>query len=67
MSQNWFDTIRGMIAAPDLLIRLDSVVAGTLGKDWRQMQEARYDVQLASDSLRFVDAAALPAVQLPFL
>ncbi len=59
------DVIRIRVADPDLLIRLDSVVAQTIGQDWRSMRQARFDLQFAADSLRFVDAAAIPAVPLP--
>ncbi|MBI3469643.1 MAG: PD-(D/E)XK motif protein [Planctomycetes bacterium] len=59
------DAIRARVANPDLLIRLDSVVAQTLGQDWRAMQETRFDLQQAIQSLRFVDAAVIPSVASP--
>jgi hypothetical protein len=40
-------------------------VAQTIGQDWRSMQQVCFDLQLASNSLRLVDAAAIPAVSLP--
>ncbi len=59
------DSIRTRIADPSLLIRLDSVVAQTLGQDWRAMQQVRLDLQRAVPSLRFVDASSIPAVPVP--
>jgi hypothetical protein len=57
--------IRPRVADPDLLIRLDGVIARTLGQDWRSLAEAHFDLQLAEASLRFIDAAAIPSVALP--
>lgn len=59
------DSIREKVTQPDLLIRLDSVVAQTLGQDWRAMQEIRFNLQQAIQSLRFVDATAIPSVASP--
>ena len=59
------DSIRARVADPDHLIRLDSVVAQTLGQDWRAMQQTRFDLQQAAQSLRFIDAAAIPSVANP--
>jgi len=59
------DSIRARVTHPDLLIRLDSVVARTLGQDWRALQETRFDLQQGIESLRFVDATAIPAVTSP--
>lgn len=57
--------IRARVTDPSLLLRLDNVVAQTVGRDWRSVQELRFDLQLAVNSLRFVDAAVVPAVPLP--
>jgi hypothetical protein len=59
------DSIRARVTDPDDLIRLDSVVALTLGQDWRAMQQTRYDLQQAAQSLRFIDATAIPSVANP--
>jgi putative PD-(D/E)XK family protein DUF4420 len=59
------DVIRSRIADPSLLIRLDSVVAQTLGQDWRTGQQVRFDLQQAIHSLRFVEADAIPSVPVP--
>lgn len=59
------DDIRARVADPDLLIRLDSIVAQTLGQDWRVMQETRFDLQQAIQSFRFVDAVTIPSVASP--
>lgn len=56
------DDIRQRIADPDLLIRLDTVVAATLGSEWRAAQEKRFDRQLAEESIRFLDARTVPSV-----
>lgn len=62
---DFVDAIRGRIADPSLLVRLDSVVAQTLGQDWRAMQRVRFDLQQAIHSLRFVEASAIPSVHVP--
>lgn len=59
------DRIRARLSDHELLIRLDSVVAQTIGQDWRSMQEAHFDLQLAISSLRFLDAADIPSVPIP--
>ncbi len=56
------DAIRERIADPELLVRLDAVVAQTLGSEWRAAQEDRFDTQLASESIRFLDARTIPSV-----
>jgi hypothetical protein len=62
---NLVDAIRGRIGDAELLIRMDSVMAGILGANWREAETVRYDLQLAAESLRFVDGAVLPAVHTP--
>jgi hypothetical protein len=59
------DSIRARVADPDHLIRLDSAIAQTLGQDWRAMQQTRFDLQQAVQSLRFIDAATVPSVANP--
>lgn len=59
------DSIRARVADPDHLIRLDSVVAQTLGQDWRAMQQTRFDLQQAIQSFRFIDATTIPSVVSP--
>jgi hypothetical protein len=56
------DAIRERVNDPDLLLRLDAVVAETLGEDWRTAREDRFDRQLAEESLRFLDARTIPSV-----
>lgn len=56
------DEIRRLVADPNLLVRLDAVVADTLGTDWRSAQEERFDRQLAAETIRFLDARAIPSV-----
>lgn len=59
------DAIRQRVADPELLIRLDAVVAQAIGLDWRSMQRTSFDRQLAAASLRFLDASGIPSVPLP--
>ncbi len=59
------DSIRARVTNPDLLIRLDSLVAQTLGQDWRAMQATRFDLQHGIQSFRFIDAAVIPSVASP--
>jgi len=59
------DTIRKRISDPTLLIRLDEVVAQTVGQDWRSLKDARFDLQLASDTLSMINAHTVPAVAAP--
>jgi Putative PD-(D/E)XK family member, (DUF4420) len=56
------DDLRQRVTDPDLLLRLDAVVAQTLGNEWRTAQEDRFDRQLAVESLRFLDARTIPSV-----
>ena len=59
------DVIRSRVADPAVLLRMDSVVAQIVGRDWRSTQQVRFDLELAVSSLRFLDAATVPAVPLP--
>ncbi|MBL9045469.1 MAG: PD-(D/E)XK motif protein [Myxococcales bacterium] len=59
------ELIRARVKEPSLLVRIDNIVARTLGQNWRAATSARFDLQKALASLRFVDAATLPAVSLP--
>jgi hypothetical protein len=56
------DDIRKRVSDADLLIRLDSMVADTLGNDWRAAHEERFDHQFACESCRFLDARTVPSV-----
>lgn len=56
------DAIRERVTDPDLLLRLDAVVAETLGEDWRTAREDRFDRQLAGDTIRFLDARSIPSI-----
>ena len=56
------DEIRSAVGAPDLLIRLDSVVSQTMGSEWRQANTIAFDRQLAEDSLQFFDSRDIPSV-----
>lgn len=56
------DLIRQRVTEHHLLVHLDAVVALTLGSDWRAAQEDRFDRQLATESLRFLDARTIPCI-----
>ena len=47
------DRLRRRVAEPRALMRLDYVVASTLGADWRPGVETAFDAELASESLHF--------------
>lgn len=59
------DAIRQRVSDPELLIRLDIVVAHAIGQDWRSIQRPSFDRQLATASLRFLDASGIPSVPVP--
>ncbi|MCC6784192.1 MAG: PD-(D/E)XK motif protein [Planctomycetes bacterium] len=46
----------------DLAVRLERVVAATLGQSWRRGLSERFDWERAQESLAFFDAAAVPSV-----
>jgi hypothetical protein len=47
---------------PDLLLHMDQIVSLTLGENWRDALEARFDIELAEDSLAFFEASTIPTV-----
>lgn len=47
---------------PDLLLHIDQIISLTLGENWRDALEARFDVELAEESLAFFDINAIPTV-----
>jgi len=56
-------SIRDHISAtPELLLRMERIVAESLGDNWRRALEDSFDIQRARTSLRFFDAPSLPAV-----
>jgi len=58
----WSMVRRQLVAEPSLLLRVDSIVAETLGEAWKQSLQLRYDWQTARDSIRFFLADAIPSV-----
>ena len=56
------ERIRRRVATPEALRRLEHVVAGTLGTDWRGGLEAAFDSELASESLHFYEVEAVPSI-----
>jgi len=58
-----WSTVRRRIASePNLLLRVDGIVAETLGDAWRESLQLRYDWQTAKDSLRFFSMGSIPSV-----
>lgn len=49
-------------SSPDLLLQLDRIVSLTLGADWRQAAEVRFDRELAESSLAFFAADDIPKI-----
>jgi hypothetical protein len=47
---------------PDLLLRVDQIVAASLGQNWRNGLEDRFDLQRARESLSFYWAEAIPSI-----
>ena len=56
------ERIRRRITNPRALRKLDYIVASTLGTDWRVSIDATFDSELASESLRFYEAEAVPSL-----
>ena len=46
----------------DSLLQIDSVIALTLGSNWRGASEARFDSKLGKDSLAFYETSTIPSV-----
>ena len=46
----------------DSLLHIDSVIALTLGSNWRGTSEARFDPKLGKDSLAFYETSTIPSV-----
>jgi hypothetical protein len=59
------NAIRSRVSIPDLLIRVDTVVADTLGTEHRAIATTRFDLAWARQSLRFFGASLVPAVSTP--
>ena len=56
------DRLRRRVAEPRALMRLDYVVASTLGVDWRRGVESAFDAELASESLHFYTVESIPSL-----
>ena len=56
------ERIRRRVTNPRALRKLDYIVASTLGTDWRVSIDATFDSELASESLRFYEAEAVPSL-----
>ena len=46
----------------NLLLHVDQIISLTLGENWRDALEARFDRELAEESLTFFDASSIPTV-----
>jgi Putative PD-(D/E)XK family member, (DUF4420) len=47
---------------PELLLHMDQIISSTLGENWRDALEARFDLELAEDSLAFFEVSTIPTV-----
>jgi hypothetical protein len=57
------DRVRDRVGnSPELLLRVDRTVTLTLGCNWRQALEERFDWELAQGSVEFFESWAIPAV-----
>jgi len=57
------EQIRSCVNKPRALMRLEHVVASTLGSDWRSGIELSFDSELASASLEFYQVEDVPAIR----
>lgn len=58
-------TLELLAERPDLQVRIDRVVAATLGAGLRAGLAERFDLELARESLRYFETQLVPAVQTP--
>lgn len=57
------DRARWRVASdPDLQLRIDQLVAASLGQNWRNGLEQRFDWQRAQESLMFFEAHSVPSL-----
>jgi hypothetical protein len=57
------DKVRSRVAGePDLLLRIDQVVAASLGQSWQKALDDRFDWERAQDSLVFYTAESIPSI-----
>lgn len=56
---------RSVLSEPDLLLRMEAVVAATLGNTLRTSINECFDLERASESLRYFDARVIPRVPAP--
>jgi hypothetical protein len=48
---------------PDLVLRVDQVVAATLGHSWRRALAERFDWERAEESMTFFDVGLIPSIE----
>jgi hypothetical protein len=62
VSDLWKIVREAVAADPSLTLRVDEVIAETLGEAWKQSLSVRYDWQTARDSLRFYRMESVPSI-----
>ena len=55
--------IKNRVELPGLRLRLDEVVASTLGQDWLRASSVRFSRERALESLRWYDGSRLPRIR----
>ena len=61
------DKICERTKSPDLILRLNEIVAQTLGKEFEKSFEKCFDYQLATDELAFFEGRAIPKIDLKYI
>lgn len=59
---DFIDRLRDTVPRADLILRLERLVAATLGDCWPHGLRDHFDEQAAESSLRFFSAAAIPSI-----
>jgi Putative PD-(D/E)XK family member, (DUF4420) len=54
------ETIRSRVGGGEPARRLEAVVASSIGRDWREADEVRYDLERAREDVRFYWATQIP-------
>ncbi len=50
------------VRAPQLQLRVEEIVASSLGESYRSSSQCRFDLEVATRSLKFYDAESIPSV-----
>lgn len=59
---DFIDRLREAVPRPDLILRLERLVATTLGDCWPHGLRDHFDEQVAEDSLRFFWSSSIPSI-----